>query len=311
MFALAVPAGQSVTGQIEDIAFDSFVSAATPGGSLWTIDSGGNVNQFAINLGAATWTSPAQVNIQSPNPATAYFEGIALDHSRPMTLPPLTWLNNQANGTVMGLDTQALSGGVGSSQIVTLLGPNIQQEQWNVGPALRRPLGEASIGMDFSSECVRTGIPGCACPSELQTSTAIIDVQFPATLSGSTSDSLVDVNGLPGTYSVDIEDGFFTTLVPVTTYLLRNSLYFGAMYNGCLLYPAPTGVVVPVPGAPPHVTTIQSSAYGPPPGGTITLDSRAVEYIQWIYMCGSGVPFNLAFGNYKTSDAIRISWSNL
>jgi hypothetical protein len=297
---------------LRDIAFDSTITQSIPGppsGSIWGIqDTTGNVYQWDIQGagGGGAGNSFGRAVITAP--AGAYFEGIALDNSRPTTLAPPAagnWPNPQTSGTIMGLDT---AGGPTQSMARTLAGLNVPQEVFAVGPIAGQ--GDWSIGMDYSAELVRSGNPCGICSGDLGSSAYRIDIQYP---NATQNPPQPLVTPAPGTSAVDVEHCLPGT-APVTTYLLRSPTYVPTLIGGpgqpvlCTAYPNindPAAFTSPLPVGT-NVLTINSSIWGVPP---LTSDARSVEYVQWIYMCGFGAPFSTT-SNLKTSDACRIAWSN-
>jgi len=84
--------------------------------------------------------------------------------------------------------------------------------------------------------------------------------------------------------------------------------------NQCPVYPNMTGATV-VAGAPLGFLRIPFCTFNPPVAGTvpaqIAADTRVLEHLQYVRLCGGGPFTPLTASQVETSDAIRIGWSNL
>ena len=148
---------------------------------------------------------------------------------------------------------------------------------------------------------IRTGSPCQTCGPCDFGATARVDVGYTAELSA--------VQPL----IVDLCSGFSSTIIVQACstntncgqgkHYLRSLLYnpqpFG-LGGQCMAYPdLATGFAVPAG------SDVSFCFWGQ---DTIPADGRVVEYIQWVQMC-DGEPFNPT-GWLKSSDAIRVGWSN-
>lgn len=294
--------GDTISFRLTDIAWDCTVTDTYPEGFLWAIDLDGTVYRWAIDSTLASgsnWNLLKSATISGGS--DPFYEGITLDKSRPMTLPGTGWGTATASGTVMGLDTNS-----GSDTVTrTLTGPSISQETLVVGSSQTAGL---TLGLTYSAEPVRTGAVCSAGTSCFGSASRRIDVQYNNLLSASNVCSLNPIQPLidkcPGTQSVDLEWCTPTHANGLTPYLLRSSA----------LSPAGIGAGGSCT-ADPDLTTATTTAGTNPltitaPSATLTADSRSVEYVQWVFMCGGTSVSYSATGDLQVSDSFRIAWSN-
>jgi hypothetical protein len=281
-----------------DIAFDS-TTTNTPNGSIWAIEQGsGRVYQFPIP------GTPGQINAAAwhpiPKTGTSVFYGIALDNSRPMTLPiaPASggaFANPTASGTILGLDAMP-GGGANTIVIRNLYRLNdtpLGNEEFSLGTV---PTSAVAMGMCYSAEIVRRYNPCGICSTDA--SAGRVDIWSPIT-GGAFPQALANGSADVGTCNEGTE--------PITRYLIRSPAYNPTTVPNpggaaCKIYPdlAVALTLGPPPPGPPYVINL---------AGAPTADNRNLDYVQWSYMCGLGMPFNSA-GPMELSDAGRLAWSN-
>jgi hypothetical protein len=290
------------TSPFTDIEFDT--QYPRPAGHIWAIDAAGTAEQFAFNVSGTTLPSLGAYSLLTPGPGTPNFVGLALDTSRPMTLP-VGGTSATSAGTISGLNSDGT--------VWTLQGPNLPQENWYVG-------GLSDYrGFGYSAEMVRIGLACNSCTGAPSNS-ARIDIAWPVP-NGEPQPLVQNTATQPTCQNnfVVVEGCNIQLFTPTTAYLVRSAGYnptsvppTPGSFLPCTLYPdttlGPIVTLVPVPSSPIR-QQISVGAWGiPTPPPWTVLDTRVVEYAQWVFICGQNQPFNLALP-LELSDACRIAWS--